>query len=197
MGMKTRHVHTSDDRDPLRKIPERMPDRDGKWKVLTEKELKDLGKHVGMPYVHVPDPFGCCKSWAEHFNNVWLDGVKVLGVEVEDYSNDVLYREGRFRPPMRTILSDIPLAKEMISKFQMNTPDDYVPFSPICENCGRITAKAMAVIWTTGRWTTSASRNRSPASSRCRAAATRAPRPWTTASCPGGSSGLPSGRSST
>jgi len=108
MGVKTRHVHTSDDRDPLRKIPERMPDREGRWKVLSEKELKELGRYVGVPYVNVPDPFGCCKSWAEHFNNVWLDGVKALGVFVEDYSNDALYREGKFEPPMRTILSDIP-----------------------------------------------------------------------------------------
>ena len=145
MGVRTRHVHTSDDRDPLRKIPERMPDREGKWKVLSEKELGELGKYIGIPYVHVPDPFGCCKSWAEHFNKVWLDGVEALGVHVEDFSNDALYSEGRFEPPMRTILSDIPLAREVISKFQMNTPADYIPFNPICENCGRITAKATAV----------------------------------------------------
>jgi lysyl-tRNA synthetase class 1 len=145
MGVKTRLVHTSDDRDPLRKIPERMPDRDGKWRVLPEKELKDLNKYVGIPYVHVPDPFGCCKSWAEHFNNVWLDGARALGVRVEDYSNDDLYAQGKFEPPMRTILSNIPLAREVISKFQMNTPEDYIPFNPICENCGRITAKATSV----------------------------------------------------
>lgn len=145
MGVKARHVHTSDDRDPLRKIPERMPDREGRWKVLTEAELRELNKYVGIPYVHVPDPFGCCKSWAEHFNSVWLDGVRMLGVEVEDYSNDALYREGRFAPPMRTILSDIPCAREVISRYQMNTPGDYIPFNPICESCGRITAKAVSV----------------------------------------------------
>jgi len=145
MGIRTRHVHTSDDRDPLRKIPERMPDRDGRWKVLTDKELKELNKYVGIPYVHVPDPFGCCKSWAEHFNNVWLDGASALGVNVEDYSNDALYSEGKFEPPTRTILSDIPLAREVIGKFQLNTPGDYIPFNPICENCGRITAKAVSV----------------------------------------------------
>ena len=145
MGVKTRHVHTSDDRDPLRKIPERMPDRDGKWHELTEEELKRLNKYVGIPYVHVPDPFGCCGSWAEHFTKVWLDGAKALGVDVENYSNDALYSEGKFEPPMRTILSDIPLAREVISRFQMNTPEDYIPFNPICENCGRITAKATAV----------------------------------------------------
>lgn len=145
MGVKTRHVHTSDDRDPLRKIPERMPDRDGNWKILTEKELNELNKYVGIPYVHVPDPFGCCKSWAEHFNNVWLDGVRMLGIEVEDFSNDKLYQEGKFEAPTRTILSDIPLAKEVISRYQKNTPEDYIPFNPICEKCGRITAKAVSV----------------------------------------------------
>ena len=145
MGVKTRHVHTSDNRDPLRKIPERMPDREGNWKILTEAELKELNKYVGIPYVHVPDPFGCCKSWAEHFNNVWLDGVRSLGVEVEDFSNHALYNEGKFEAPTRTILSDIPLAKEVISRYQKNTPEDYIPFNPICENCGRITAKAVSV----------------------------------------------------
>lgn len=145
MGVKTKHVHTSDDRDPLRKIPERMPDREGRWRVLSEKELKELSQYIGVPYVHVPDPFGCCQSWAEHFNSVWLDGARMLGVDVEDYSNDALYAEGRFAPPMRTILSDVRLAREVISKFQRNTPEDYIPFNPICENCGRITARATSV----------------------------------------------------
>ena len=99
MGCKVRHVHTSDDRDPLRKIPERMPDRDGRWHQLTEKELKDLGQYVGIPYVNVPDPFGCCKSWAEHFTRVWLDGADMLGVKVEDFSNDVLIYRRQVRGP--------------------------------------------------------------------------------------------------
>jgi lysyl-tRNA synthetase class 1 len=129
-GRKARHVHTSDDRDPLRKIPERMPDREGRWHVLTEAELKNLNRYVGIPYVHVPDPFGCCKSWAEHFNNVWIDGVKMLGVELEDYSNDRLYSEGKFIPPMRTI--------HLTSRWRKRSfpvpdehADDYILFNPI------------------------------------------------------------------
>ncbi len=140
-GVNVRHIHTCDDRDPLRKIPDKVPDRDGKWHEFSEKEVKYLKKYIGFPYVNIPDPFGCCENWARHFNNVWLDGIKALGVDIENYNNDDLYKEGLFDPIIKEILSKSDESREIISKFQENIPKDYVPFIAICENCGKLTGK--------------------------------------------------------
>lgn len=143
-GVKARFIHTCDDRDPLRKIPERLPDREGEWRSLSRQELGKLQKYIGMPYVLVPDPFGCCESWARHFNNVWLDGVRALGVDIENFNNDDLYRQGKFHPVIIEILSKIDLARKVMAKYQANLPANYIPFMPICGNCGKITATPLS-----------------------------------------------------
>jgi lysyl-tRNA synthetase class 1 len=143
-GVKARFIHTCDDRDPLRKIPERLPDREGEWRQLSKLEIAEMQRYIGMPYVLVPDPFGCCENWARHFNSIWLDGVKALGVEIENYNNDDLYREGKFHGVIIEILSKLELAREIMSKYQANLPLNYIPFMPICSNCGRITATPLS-----------------------------------------------------
>ncbi len=143
-GIKTRFIHTCDDRDPLRKIPERLPDREGEWKQLTRWEISELQRYIGMPYVLVPDPFGCCKNWARHFNSIWLDGVKALGVEIENFNNDDLYREGKFYQVIIEIFSEIKLACKIMAKYQTNLPPNYIPFMPLCSNCSRITATPLS-----------------------------------------------------
>lgn len=140
-NISVRHIHTCDDRDPLRKIPNKVPDRKGKWYEFSEKEIEYLKKYIGFPYVNIPDPFGCCDNWARHFNNIWLDGVKALGVEIENYNNDDLYKEGAFDNIIKEILLKIDESREIISNFQENIPKDYVPFIAICENCGKLTGK--------------------------------------------------------
>lgn len=143
-GIKTGFIHTCDDRDPLRKIPERLPDREGEWKLLSADEVKQLRRYVGMPYACVPDPFGCCESWAIHFNSVWLDGVRALGVEIENFNNDDLYRHGKFESVIVEVFSKIDLAREVMAKYQANLPANYIPFMPICGNCGKITATPLS-----------------------------------------------------
>ncbi|MEM2991319.1 MAG: lysine--tRNA ligase [Halobacteria archaeon] len=143
-GIKARFIHTCDDRDPLRKIPERLPDRDGEWKQLTPGEIARLERYIGMPYVLVPDPFGCCENWARHFNSVWLDGVRALGVEIENFNNDDLYREGKFQEVIIEIFSKIEVAREIMARYQTNLPHSYIPYMPICNNCGRITATPLS-----------------------------------------------------
>lgn len=144
-GHEARFVHCSDDRDPLRKIPNRVPDIDGNWKELSETEMAKLKKYLGFPYVHVPDPFGCCKSWAFHFNKVWMDGAHSIGIRPEDHSNDELYRKGKFDLPIKLALQDIELSRRVMTRFQENVGENWYPMSLICENCGRINGKVLSV----------------------------------------------------
>ncbi len=145
MGYKARHVQTHDDMDPLRKIPVRMPDLDGRWHELSKEEIKRLSKFVGFPLCRVPDPFGCCKSWAEHFEKVWEEGCKIAGIKMtEYYRNEDLYREGKFNPYIELVFERIEKAREIILEHQRTKTKEYVPFWVICENCGRITGKVVS-----------------------------------------------------
>ncbi len=141
-GHPAMFVFTSDDRDPLRTIPSRLPTLDAKW-VSTGKMEKELSKYIGRPYTGIPDPFGCCNSWAEHFTKVWLDGIYAIIPEddVHVFSNTQMYQEGRFDPCIKTIFENIKKARKTISKFQRSVTSDYIPFNAICEKCGKITTK--------------------------------------------------------
>lgn len=133
-------IHTCDDRDPLRKVPEKLPDLDGNWH---QSDAEKFQQYIGMPYVDIPDPFGCCSSWAEHFNTIWLKGAKFLGINVENHSNDDLYQCGAFYPYIRYVLENLEKTVKVLQKFQKTIQKDYIPFQAICGNCGKITTKAI------------------------------------------------------
>ncbi|MFH1442650.1 MAG: lysine--tRNA ligase, partial [Candidatus Micrarchaeota archaeon] len=133
-GEKAIFVHTTDDRDPLKDIPLKLPDLEGKMHFT--KDLPDISAHLGKPLFTVPDPFGCCKSWSSHFTKVWMDGVNMLGMHPELYSVDSLYREGRFEPYIKMVFEKRLEAGKLISKFQATKSEDYIPFDAICPKCG-------------------------------------------------------------
>lgn len=136
-NIKRRFVHTSDDRDPLKDVPKKIMDLDGKW-YETEKVAKNYDKFLGMPLCRIPDPFGCCKSWSEHFTKVWINGLKYLEIFPEIYYNDDLYREGKFLPYIRKIFENAKKVSEIVKKFQETKSENYIPFDAICPNCGRL-----------------------------------------------------------
>ncbi|MBI5061686.1 MAG: lysine--tRNA ligase [Candidatus Aenigmarchaeota archaeon] len=143
-GHPARFIFTSDDRDPLRTIPPRLPTLDAKW-VPTERFEKRLSEYLGHPYTDIPDPFECCQSWAEHFTKVWLDGIYTLipEKEIHAFSNTELYEKGDFDPYIEIIFKNIKKARKIISKFQKSVTFDYIPFHAICERCGKITTKVV------------------------------------------------------
>ncbi|MBI5347646.1 MAG: lysine--tRNA ligase [Candidatus Aenigmarchaeota archaeon] len=140
-GFESRFVLTHDDRDPLRAIPDRVPDLEGKWHSISEKKFEQW---LGHPYVNVPDPFGCCTSWADHFAKVWESGICSAGItDVKVFSTDKLYRKGVFDPYVLKALEKIGLVQELMQKFQETKTENYIPFDAVCGKCGKITTVAV------------------------------------------------------
>jgi len=139
-GHPAQFVFTNDDKDPLRTIPMKLPSLEGEL-VDATKFNEEFIKYAGHPYHTIPDPFGCCHSWAEHFTKVWLDGIYALipEKELKVFSNEIMYGEGKFDPYIETIFRNIEKAREIISRFQSHITGDYIPFHVVCENCGKIT----------------------------------------------------------
>lgn len=136
-NQKCTFVHTTDDRDPMKEVPKRINDLNGKW--YDSEKLVDFGKYMGVPYCRIPDPFNCCKNWSEHFTKVWMKGVNILGMFPELYSVNKLYEEGKFDPYIELVFKNAKIAGEITAQFQSTKSEEYIPFDSICPKCGKLT----------------------------------------------------------
>ncbi|GGN91675.1 lysine--tRNA ligase [Haloarcula pellucida] len=138
-GHEVRQVFTADDKDRLRKVPRKLADLD--WNVvgLGEVDAGALGRNLGKPYTDIPDPFGCCESYGAHFTNLLKKSAELVGVDVEFVSNTELYADGEFEAVTRRVLERADRAREVLSEYQNKVDEDYVPFVPQCEACGKLT----------------------------------------------------------
>ncbi|MGB9577476.1 MAG: lysine--tRNA ligase, partial [Candidatus Norongarragalinales archaeon] len=135
-GVECEFVHTTDDRDPLKDVPLKLMDLNGKWHSSTE--FPRIKEFLGMPLCRIPDPFGCCDSWSEHFTEVWMRGVFDLDVHPTLYSVNRLYEEGRMEPFIRTVFEKSAEVGKIVARFQATKKEDYIPFDAICPQCGRL-----------------------------------------------------------
>ena len=72
MGKKARLLFSWDEFDRLRKVPVNVA-------AITE----GFEQYIGRPYVDAPDPFGCCESYAKHFQNEFEASIKRFGIEMD------------------------------------------------------------------------------------------------------------------
>ncbi len=146
-GHEVRQVFTADDRDPLRGLPRTLCDLEGNLVDLGEVDAGALGRNLGVPYTDVPDPFGCCDSYGDHFATIIQDSADALDVPIELVSNTDRYESGAFEDVTRFVLERRDRAREVLSKYQdsVAADGDYVPFNPICEDCGKLTETVTSV----------------------------------------------------
>jgi lysyl-tRNA synthetase class 1 len=144
-GHSVRQVFTADDRDPLRKLPRKLADIDGNVVDLGEVNAGALGRNLGHPYTDVPDPFGCCDSYGDHFATLIQDSADRMGVPIEVLSNTELYEDGTFEDVTRFLLERRETARDVLADYQDKVDENYVPFNPVCGNCGKITETVTAV----------------------------------------------------
>ncbi len=138
-GHEVRQVFTADDRDALRAVPRTLAGLDGNIVGLGEVDAAALGRNLGVPYTDIPDPFGCCDSYGEHFTTLLARHAEALDIPVEFVSNTDLYADGEFEAVTRRILDRVDLAREVLGEYQEKVDEDYVPFVPQCEECGILT----------------------------------------------------------
>ncbi len=122
-------IWVADDSDPFRKVPRGM------------EALKD---YLGYPVKDIPDPYGCHKNFVDHFVSKFIKELSDYGVTPTVYSGTELYRSGALYEEIKTALDKSKQIAQILNKFRTEPlPADYIPWTPICEKCGRIsTAKA-------------------------------------------------------
>ena len=144
-GHTVRQVFTADDRDPLRKLPRTLCDLDGNLVDLGDVDAGALGRNLGSPYTAIPDPFGCCDSYGEHFSRIIQDSADAVDVPIELLSTTDLYESGDLEDVTRHVLEHRERAREVLASYQDKVDDEYVPFNPICGECGKVTETVTAV----------------------------------------------------
>jgi lysyl-tRNA synthetase, class I len=144
-GHDVRQVFTADDRDPLRKLPRTLCDLDGNLVDLGDVNAGALGRNLGTPYTDIPDPFGCCDSYGAHFSQIIQDSADAMDVPIELVSTTELYETGELNAVTRHVLSNQDRARAVLSQYQDKVDDEYVPFNPICEECGKVTETVLGV----------------------------------------------------
>jgi lysyl-tRNA synthetase class 1 len=144
-GYEVRLIFTTDDRDPLRKLPRKLADLDGHIVDLGDVNAGALGRNLGKPYTDIPDPFGCCGSYGEHFSTLIETSAERLGIDVEMLSNTALYENGEFEDVTAYLLDHRDTARAVLSEYQDKVDDSYIPFNPICGDCGKVTETVTGV----------------------------------------------------
>ena len=123
-GKKVNFFHVWDDYDRFRKVPKNVP--------------KEFEEYIGIPVSEVPDPWGCHKSYGEHFIKIFEEEIKKLGIEVEFIRASEYYEKGKFAEKIKIALNKTEKIKEILNKFRKEPLEkDWLPIMIYCPKCRR------------------------------------------------------------
>ncbi len=127
-GYRTRFIFIGDILDAFDNIPEPL------------SKYRSLEKYLGQPLCHVPDPFGCCPSYGDHFLDQIRKVMKKLEVHPKIIPVVELYNEGKYDDYVRLFIQRLPeIAKLLEDVSKRKIPQGWKDIVlPICENCGKI-----------------------------------------------------------
>ena len=129
-GKKSRFIMSFDDFDRFRKVPYDVR------KVVGDS----FDKYVGYPICDIPDPFGCHKSYAEHFEAQFVESVKQFGIDCEFILQNKEYRSGRYDDQIILALKERKTIYDILYKYKSQEAteegrESYVPIAVYCEKC--------------------------------------------------------------
>ena len=127
LGVDARLIYVADSFDPLRRRYPFLP--------------PEYEAHVGKPISEIPDPEGCHASYADHFLQPFLESLDELGIPIEKFRADELYKAGHYAGTIKEALTgraELARILEAVSGRQL--PAEWSPFNPLCAACGRINA---------------------------------------------------------
>ena len=98
-----------------------------------------MNLYLGKPLFAAPAPDGSDRSYAEYFYDEFMAVQHLLGIEPVPYRMSDLYRSGKMNEMIRLALENAAEVRAIyLEVSNSERADDWYPFNPICENCGRI-----------------------------------------------------------
>ena len=125
-GAQARFTYGCDDMDPVDEIPH------GTGEYFRE--------HLGKPLYAAPPPPGLAgENMAQAYFDEFTSTFAPLGVEAEFYCMSDVYASGRLDETIDVFLRRAARVREIYLRETGSVrTDDWLPFQPICEQCGRI-----------------------------------------------------------
>ncbi len=139
-GKKAKLLFSWDEYDRCRKIPANVQAVVG----------SDYDKYIGVPYVDIPDPWGCHENYAKHFEEEFLNAMKQFGIELDCRYQAELYRSGAYTKDILESLQKRGEIFDILDSFKTKDPDKtpeelkaehdaereaYYPVSIFCPEC--------------------------------------------------------------
>jgi len=127
-GKTVRFIYSWDDYDRLRKVPANVG--------------KGFESYIGAPYSRIPDPFGCHKSYAEHFEIEYEDSLPKLGVKPKFIRQHEMYEACKYAEEIKTAMNSTEKIKEILNKYRKSPVEkNWYPAVVYCERCGKDTTE--------------------------------------------------------
>ncbi len=129
-GKKAKLLFSWDEFDRFRKVPKNVPEE---W-----------SKYIGLPYVDVPDPFGCHSSYAEHFEKEFERSLSKFGIDVDFRYQAQEYRSGRYNQAIVHSIKHRGEIFDILDSFRTQDAQEgereaYSPAIVYCPVCGKDT----------------------------------------------------------
>jgi lysyl-tRNA synthetase class 1 len=102
-------------------------------------DQEKFAPYLGFPLCNVPSPEDNAPDYAKFFMGEFLEVFNYLGIQPEIYYLRDKYRSGAMNQYIDTFLKNAHLVREAYKQVsKSDRPSDWLPFHPICENCGKI-----------------------------------------------------------
>lgn len=128
LGKKTRFIFSWDDYDRFRKVPKNID--------------QSFKKYIGKPYSEIPDPYGCHRSYAEHFEREFEQSLEAFGIEAEFIYQSKEYKRGRYNGNILHALRQRKEIYDILMEFKTQEPTEedrnsFYTITLYCDDCGR------------------------------------------------------------
>ena len=123
-GKKTRVILSFDDFDRLKKV--------------TKGVDQSFEKYIGMPNYDIPAPYGNNYKYAEYYENLVINELKLLGIEMEYIRQSDRYISGCYDDKIQLALDKKDEIYDIIKKYKTKKfveKDKYFPVSVYCSSC--------------------------------------------------------------
>ncbi|MFN4132908.1 MAG: lysine--tRNA ligase [Candidatus Hadarchaeales archaeon] len=137
-GGEAEAIWYADDYDPMRRVP---------WPLNEGELLEKYKRYLGFPYSNIPSPDPSFRSFVDYFQRPFVQALHRYGIKVKVYSGAEAYRSGRMAEFIRRALENSERIREILNRYRdRKLPKGWLPFDPICHNCGRIST-TVAISW--------------------------------------------------
>ncbi len=134
LGNKSRFLYFWDSYDRLRKIPSEVP----------RSKVELMKKEIGKPVSKAIDPWGCHKSWAEHWMDKLTKEVAMTGIKPEYIKQHELYEKGFYAEDIKKTLNNKEKIINILNKYRKEPlSNEWEPVMIYCEKCNKDTTRLL------------------------------------------------------